>query len=168
MAGPIPYTALQALGGDFFPHGRWNYWKSNFLQELSDEATDTMIDQFSAVPSPFSAASLEELGGAVSRVGEDETAFGDRSAHYSLIITSGWVDPAETDRNVEWARHFWEAMQPFTRDAVYVNYMDMRDEEADRIKAAYGAEKYERLVALKNKYDSTNLLRLNKNIQPTV
>jgi FAD/FMN-containing dehydrogenase len=167
MAGPTPYTAVQALAGDLYPHGRWNYWKSNFLQELSDEAMDTIIEQFSAVPSPFSAVGLEHLGGGVSRVGEDETAFGDRSAHYSLIITSEWVDPAETEKNVEWARDFWEAMQPFTRDAVYVNYMDIRD-EANRIKAAYGAEKYERLVALKNKYDPTNLFRLNKNIQPTV
>ena len=167
MAGPMPYTAIQALGGDLYPDGRWNYWKSNFLQVLSDEAIDTMIEQFSAVPSPFSAAALEHLDGGVSRVGEDETAFGDRSAPYSLIITSEWVDPAETDRNVQWARNFWEAMQPFTRDAVYVNYMDIRD-EADRIRAAYGADKYERLVALKNKYDPTNLFRLNKNIQPTV
>jgi hypothetical protein len=159
---------VQALGGDLYPDGRLNYWKSNFLQEVSDEAIDTMIEQFSAVPSPFSVAALEQLGGEVSRVGEDETAFGDRSAPYSLIITSEWDDPAETDRNVEWARNIWEAMQPFTRDAVYVNYMDMRDEEADRIKAAYGAEKYERLVALKKKYDPTNLFRLNKNIQPTV
>ncbi len=126
-----------------------------------------MIEQFSAVPSPFSAAALEQLGGGVSRVGDDETAFGDRSALYSLIITSEWIDPAETERNVQWTRDFWEAMQPFTRDAVYVNYMDIRD-EADRIKAAYGAEKYERLVALKNKYDPTNLFRLNKNIKPTV
>jgi len=167
MAGPMPYTAIQALGGDLFPHGRWNYWKSNFVQELSDKAIDTMIDQFSAAPSPFCVAAFEHLGGEVSRVGEDETAFGDRSAPYTLIITSGWVDPAETERNVEWARGFWQAMQPFTLDTVYVNYMDIRD-EADRIKAAYGAEKYERLVALKNKYDPTNLFRLNKNIQPTV
>jgi hypothetical protein len=167
MAGPMPYTAVQALGGDLYPDGRWNYWKSNFLQEVSDEAIDTMIEQFSAVPSPFTVAALEQLGGGVSRVGEDETAFGDRSAPYSLIITGEWADPAETDSNVEWTRDFWEAMQPFTRDAVYVNYMDIRD-EADRIKAAYGAEKYERLAALKNKYDPTNLFRLNKNIQPTV
>jgi hypothetical protein len=167
MAGPMPYTAIQALGGDLYPHGRWNYWKSNFVQELSDKAIDTMIEQFSGAPSPFCVAAFEHLGGEVSRVGEDETAFGDRSAPYTLIITSGWVDPAETERNVQWTRDFWEAMQPFTRDTVYVNYMDMRD-EADRIKAAYGAEKYERLVALKNKYDPTNLFRLSKNIEPTV
>jgi len=166
MAGPTPYTEVQALGGPLYPPGRWNYWKSNFLRELSDEAIDTMIEQFSTVPSPFSAAVLEELGGAGSRVDEDETAFGERSAHYSLLITSGWLDPAETESNTQWTRNFWEAMQPFVRDTVYVNYLD-RGEEADRIRAAYGADKYERLVALKNKYDPTNLFRLNKNIQPT-
>jgi FAD/FMN-containing dehydrogenase len=88
------------------------------------------------------------------------------SAHYSLLITGAWLDPAETESNIQWVRNFWEAMQPFARDAVYVNYLD-RGEEADRIRAAYGADKYERLVALKNKYDPTNLFRLNKNIQPT-
>jgi FAD/FMN-containing dehydrogenase len=125
-----------------------------------------MIEQFSSVPSPFTAALFEELGGAMSRVDNDETAFGERSAHYSLLITSGWSDPAQTESNVQWTRNFWEAMQPFARDAVYVNYLD-RGEEPDRIRAAYGADKYERLVVLKNKYDPTNLFRLNKNIQPT-
>src|SRR5918911_2202377 len=145
MAGPMPYTAVQALGGDLYPDGRLNYWKSNFLQELSDEAIDTMIDQFSAVPSPFSAAALEHLGGGVSRIGEDETAFGDRSAPYSLIITSEWTDPAETDRNVQWARNFWAAMRPFESEAAYVNYLDA--DEQDRIRAIYAGGTYERLVA---------------------
>lgn len=164
--GPMPYTAVQALGGPLYPPNRLNYWKSSFLKELSDDAIETMIAQFATVPSPFSAAALEELGGVVSRVGRDETAFGERSAHYNLIITSEWIDPAESEKNIQWARDFWEAMQPFESEAVYVNYLGTEGE--DRIKAAYGPTKYERLVALKNKYDPTNFFRLNQNIKPTV
>jgi hypothetical protein len=101
----------------------------------------------------------------VSRVGKNETAFGERSARYNFAIVSAWTDPAESEKIIRWTRDFWEAMRPFEREAVYVNYLGA--EEQDRIRAAYG-EKYERLVALKNKYDSTNLFRLNQNIKPTV
>ncbi len=165
MVSPMPYTVVQSQGDPLYPHGRFNYWKSSFLQELSNEAIDAMIAHFSVVPSPFSAAFLEELGGAMSRVGSDETAFGDRSADYALIITSQWTDPAESDKNIQWAWTFWDAMQPFMCDSVYVNYLGAEGEE--RIKAAYGAPKYERLVALKNRYDPTNFFRLNQNIKPT-
>ena len=165
MVGPMPYTALQALGGAFFPPGRLSYWKGSFLKELSDDAFEIMIAQFASVPSRFSFVGLEELGGAVSRVGKDETAFGERSARYSFLITSEYIDPAESEMIIRWTRDFWEAMRPFESEAAYVNYLGT--EGQDRIRAAYG-EKYERLVALKNKYDPTNLFRLNQNIKPTV
>src|SRR5436305_8571781 len=90
MVGPMPYTAVQALGGPLYPPGRLNYWKSSFLHDLSDAAIETMIAHFATVPSPLSGAYLELLGGAMSRVDPHETAFGDRSAPYSLIITSEW------------------------------------------------------------------------------
>jgi FAD/FMN-containing dehydrogenase len=166
LVGPMPYTAVQALGGPLYPPGRCNYWKSSFIYDLSDAAIDTMIAQFEAVPSPFSHAALEHLGGAMSRVGKDETAFNERTAPFSLITTSEWTDPAESEKNIRWARDFWEAMRPYESEAAYVNYLDRGDE--DRIRASYGADKYERLVALKNKYDPTNLFRLNQNIKPTV
>ena len=164
MVAPMPYTAIQALGGDLYPAGRLNYWRSSFIGELSDDAIDVMIAQVSNVPSPFSLVGVEHLGGAVSRIGKEETAFGERSADYSLIITSVWVDPADSGKNVQWARDYWEAMQPFARESVYVNYLE-RD-EADRVSAAYGTDTHERLVALKNKYDPTNLFQVNQNIKP--
>jgi hypothetical protein len=163
---PTPYTAIQALGGPLYPPGRLNYWKSSFLRDLSDAAIETMISQFSAVPSPLSGAYIEPLGGAMSRVGPGETAFGDRSAPYSLIITGEWVDAAESARQVQWTRDFWAAMQPFAKEGHYINYLDRGEEE--RVRAAYGAATYERLVALKNKYDPTNVFHLNHNIKPTV
>jgi hypothetical protein len=164
--GPMPYTAVQAMGGPLYPPNRLNYWKSSFLKELSDDAIETLIAQFATVPSSFSVVAVEELGGAISRVGKDETAFGERSAPYSLVITSEWIDLAESAKNIQWTRDFWEAMQPFESEAVYVNYLGTEGE--DRIKAAYGPAKYERLVALKNKYDPTNFFRLNQNIKPSV
>jgi hypothetical protein len=161
---PMPYTAVQALAGPLYPPGRLNYWKSSFLDGLSDDAIATLIAQCEQLPSPFSAAAIEHLGGAVSRVGTDETAFSQRSAPYSLVITGEWTDPAETSRNVRWVREFWTAMQPFQSEAAYVNYLGA--EELDRVKAAYGEQTYDRLVALKNKYDPTNLFRVNQNIPP--
>jgi hypothetical protein len=159
----MPYTEVQALGGPLYPPGRLNYWKSSFVDELSDAAIEMMISQFAAAPSPFSVVAIEHLGGAVGRVGPDETAFSQRGAPYSLIITGEWTDPAESDRNIRWARDAWEAMRPFESEAVYVNYLDA--DESERIKAAYGG-KYERLAALKAKYDPTNFFRLNQNIRP--
>jgi len=163
LVSPMPYTALQELSKEMFPPGRFNYWKSSFVYDLSDQAIETMIGQFAGVPSPFSQAALEQLGGAVSRIGKDETAFSERSAPYSLIIVSAWTDPAEHDKNIRWTREFWEAMRPYESEAAYVNYLDI--DEQDRIRAVYG-EKYDRLAALKNQYDPTNFFRLNQNIKP--
>jgi hypothetical protein len=163
LVGPMPYTALQDLSREMFPPRRFNYWKSSFVYDLSDQAIDTMIAQFAGVPSPFTQAAIEQLGGAVSRIGKDETAFSERSAPYNLIIASVWTDPAENDKNIRWTREFWEVMRPYESEAVYVNYLDI--DEQDRIRAAYG-EKYDRLVALKNQYDPTNFFQLNQNIKP--
>jgi hypothetical protein len=167
MVSPLPYTAMQAISYDLFPPGRLNYWKSSFVDELSDDAIDTIIARYESVPSPYTVVALEHLGGAVRRVGKAATAFGERGAEYSLIITGEWLDPAETEKNIQWTQNCWEAMRPFTRESVYVNYLDV--EEEGRIKGAYGADedKFTRLIALKNKYDPTNLFRVNQNIKPT-
>ncbi len=102
----------------------------------------------------------------MSRVGENETAFGYRNWAYNFLVTSIWTDPADTEANIQWTRELWDAMQPFLADAVYVNYLG--DEGEDRVRKAYPAAKYERLVALKTQYDPTNLFRMNQNIKPAV
>jgi FAD/FMN-containing dehydrogenase len=108
-----------------------------------------------------------QLGGAVGRFGNDETAFNHRNLEYSFMSIGQCADPDEAEACVRWAHEFWEAMQPYSAGGVYVNYLGRdADEEVDRIKAAYGSNKYERLVALKKKYDPTNLFRLNQNIKP--
>jgi FAD binding domain/Berberine and berberine like len=168
--GPIPYTAAQKLIDGFYPPGLQQYWKSSFLKEISDATIDTMVAYCAHRPSPLCHVVLEHtLGGAVSRVDREATAFNHRDVQYSFLSLGVCTDPAEAGKCVRWARECWEAMQPFATGGVYVNYLGREaDEGADRIKAAYGAEKYRRLVALKNTYDPTNLFRLNQNIKPTV
>ncbi|HSE42543.1 MAG TPA: FAD-binding oxidoreductase [Acidobacteriota bacterium] len=163
MVQPMPYIAFQAMGGDLYPYGRLNYWKSSFVRELNDAAFETLISNFEKVPSLYNAIFVEQLGGAFKRVNKEDTAFGDRDVDYSLLITSGWLDSSQTDKNIQWARETFNAMQPFSRESVYVNYLDAGEEE--RVKSAYGRN-YEKLVALKNKYDPTNFFRLNQNIKP--
>jgi FAD/FMN-containing dehydrogenase len=165
---PMPYTQLQGLLEPGFPPGLQNYWKSNFLRELSDEAAEVIVDRFERVPSPTSAVAIEQLGGAVGRVDEDATAFNHRGARFNLLIVGIWPDPAANDEHIRWVRDLWDAVQPFSSGGVYVNYLGQEaDEGAERVRAAYGPAKYERLVALKNRYDPTNLFRLNQNIRPT-
>jgi FAD/FMN-containing dehydrogenase len=165
QVGPMPYVALQSIIENFNPPGMRNYWKSDYWTQLSDDAIDLLVEEFPSVPAPHTHLVIEQMGGAVSQIGEDETAIGHRNAPYNLILIGIWAEPAEDERNIGWLRRLWEALRPFSSGGVYVNYQ-MGDEE-NRVRAAYGPEKYERLVALKNKYDPTNLFRLNQNIAPT-
>ena len=166
--GPMPYTTAQKLVDDFYPKGLQNYWKSSFLEEIGDEAIDTVVRYCANRPSPMCHGLIEhQLGGAVSRVDREETAFNHRDVQYSFMSIGQCSDPAEAESCIRWAREFWEAMQPYSTGGVYVNYLGREaDEGTERIKAAYGPEKYQRLQALKNKYDPTNLFRLNQNIRP--
>jgi FAD/FMN-containing dehydrogenase len=166
--GPMAYTALQSLYDAGYPPGVHAYWKSNFLKDLSDDAIDTMVAHCATRPSPRCGMALDELGGAVSRVAQEETAFPHRNVRYDLIIAGVCTDPAEAETCVRWARELWEAMQPFATGSVYVNYLGQEaDEGTERLRTAYGPQKYDRLVALKNTYDPANLFRLNQNIMPT-
>jgi FAD/FMN-containing dehydrogenase len=161
---PMSYVELQSLLDDANPPGYLNYWKSDFLTNLSDEAIDVLIEYASTKPSPRSKIIVVNLLGAVSRVDEDETAFNHRGAPFVLNINSSWSDPLESDRNEQWAADLWYAMHPFSTGGAYINFMT--NESRSRVEAAYG-QKYERLVALKDKYDPTNFFRLNQNIRPS-
>jgi FAD/FMN-containing dehydrogenase len=163
LLAPMPYTAVQQLFDPGFPAGRRNYWKSNFVDGISDGAIDTLIDYFERAPSPWTAVAFEHLGGAIPRAVGGETAFSQRNAPFNLLITTAWADPAEDELNMRWAREHWQAMQPYARSAAFVNYLAA--EEQDRVKDAYGAN-YARLAALKAQYDPGNLFRVNQNIVP--
>lgn len=160
----MSYSEAQMMADFLWPRGLYNYWKSNFLKELNDEAIDTMLKFFAQVPSRLTVIVIEHVGdGAMNSIGDDETAFSVRNGRFNFLVTSLWTNPSETDANIRWTREFWDAMKPFMADEVYVNYIG--DEGEDRVKQAYG-KKYERLAELKNKFDPGNLFRVNQNIAP--
>ena len=161
---PMSYRALQSAPDAGFPLGWQHYWKSSYLKDLSDEAIEVMIECVAEMPSPMSGVGLQQMHGAASRVDPAATAFTHRDEHYDFLILSQWADPSDSEENILWTRRFFEAMQPFFEKGVYVN--NLGEEGEERVKEAYG-EHYERLVALKDKYDPTNLFRLNQNIRPT-
>jgi FAD/FMN-containing dehydrogenase len=162
---PKPYTALQSMFDPFVPHGWHRYWKSVELPPLTDEAIDTLVEHSSAPTSPKSYTIVFQLGGALGRVGEDATAFSQRDAALNVNINAVWTeeDPG-ADRHISWARDFFDAMQPHAGGRVYLNFLG--DEGGNRVRQAYGARNYERLVELKRAYDPTNFFRLNQNIEP--
>ncbi len=162
-----PYTSLQSMFDATVPHGWHYYWKSAELPPLTDGAIEILVEHAAAQTSPLSYCITFHLGGAMSRVGEDETSFSQRDAAHNVNVNAVWTqDDDEPDRHVEWARRFHAALEPFACDRVYVNFLG--DEGASRVRSAYGDAKYERLTALKRKWDPSNFLRHNQNIEPRV
>ena len=163
MIHPKPYlktvSMLRAA-----PVGRRYFERSSTLEQLSDEAIDLIVEYGHARTSPFSQVLIQHLHGAASRVHPTGTAFAQRQQSYILGIFASWTDD-EAQKHIEWTRSFWTAIRQFASPGVYVNFLG--DEGEERIRASYGVN-YERLVALKNRYDPTNFFRLNQNIQPTV
>ena len=163
--GPTSYEETNRMLDAGFPRGALNYWKSNFMKELSDQAIETLISQFAACPSPMSGLLLEHIHGAATRIGVSETAFPHRREGYNFLVVSEWLDPADNARNIAWARESYDLMLPYFSRGRYVNYLG-EDEGEDAVAAAYGPN-YQRLRTLKAKYDPTNLFHLNQNIRPT-
>ncbi len=163
MMAPQPYTQMQTMLDAPFPHGNRYYWKSTFLKELSDEAIDAIISNVAAIPSPHSCAILEMYGGAAAREPVGGTSYPHRQAEFDLVIISNWPDSKDDEKNIHWTRSLFEDMQQFSSNRVYVNALGK--EGQDRVKEAYGIN-YERLLALKMKYDPQNLFHLNQNIPP--
>jgi FAD/FMN-containing dehydrogenase len=163
MCAPIPFLTHQAMFDPSYPHGRWYYTRACDVAQLTDEAIDITVDHVLRINSPFTALTLWQRGGAVARVGEDETAFGGRSAGHTYYINGATEGPEGFDEERQWARNFWSELEPY-HTSVYVNFLMQEGEE--RIRQAYGTRKYDRLKALKRRYDPDNLFRLNQNIRP--
>lgn len=161
---PVPYATVQNLLTEIFQPGLLHYWRAGFVQSLGDEAIEALVDFFASnMPGFFAAVAIEHLGGAVSRVSPRDTAFAHRDAQHSLLVLRMWQDPQESDKNIDWARRCFRTAEPFLKPGVYVNYLGHEGEA--RIRAAYGGN-YERLRAIKSRYDPTNFFRLNQNIRP--
>lgn len=163
LIAPMPYTALQSGSDDAYPSGQQNYWKSHYINEITDDLIATLIEHAPRMPSPLSSFYFQHLGGAISRTGAEHAAFGHRDAAFDFAILTVWQDPTETPENITWARDFADAVQPHGT-GVYVN--NLGTEGTDRVRAAYAPATYDRLVGLKNRYDPGNVLRLNQNIAP--
>jgi hypothetical protein len=159
----MPFTKHQASLDPSFPHDWWYYIRSCNLAELTDEVIDVLVDHGHRIASPVTVFSIFHLGGAVARVGEDETAFGARDAGHTVNVVGITVTGEGFEQEREWARGLWTALQPHHQN-VYINFL--MEEGEDRIREAYGAAKYDRLKALKRKYDPDNFFRLNQNIPP--
>ena len=160
---PMPYVALQRLLDPASPKGMQNHWTADFLAGLPDEAIDTLVA--GVAPSPLTQIIVVPGGGALSRVPDDATAMGHRRAPWNVHYLSMWPDPADSERNVSWVRALAAAMKPWTTGGLYLNFIG--EEGEARVRAAFGPEKYARLVALKDRWDPENLFRLNHNIKPS-
>jgi FAD/FMN-containing dehydrogenase len=163
LVGPMPYPVINTLLDAGFPKGARNYWKSAFFKDLSAETVGTLVECFRAAPSIMSGMIVEHFHGLVTRIDPTATAFPHREPGYNLVLAAEWLERAEDDANIAWARDTFKALSPHMADTVYVNYLG--DDDADRVRTAYGPN-WERLVALKRRYDPDNLFRLNQNINP--
>ena len=161
---PTPYASHQALIDASVPHGLGYYWKSEYLRPLSDALIDTLVAHAWSAPTAESYAAVFHMGGAVGREEPDGSAFEDRRAAHAMTIDGVWSEPASSEASIAWVRGFWEAVRPHSTGRVYMNFLG--EEGEDRVRAAYGTTKYERLRVLKRKYDPTNFFRMNQNIVP--
>jgi len=165
LSGPWPWLGLQSGFDALFPKGGFYYWKSRALAELTDDAIDVVADFGAHRPNPLTDIIVWHQGGAMSRVAEGDTAYGGRDAAFLVTGEASWDDPALTDDAIGWGRAFWDAIGPHSTGGMYLNFAGLGEEKEALVKAGYGAN-YERLAALKAKYDPTNLFRMNLNITP--
>jgi FAD/FMN-containing dehydrogenase len=165
LVGPIPYIGAQSLLEHGNPPGHRHYWKADLMDELSDEAIDIICDAAMRMVSPFTVALFQPLGGAVARVPQDATAIGRRDAGWAYHVLSQWTDADDDARNVEWTRDLAKALEPYASGGVYLTYSS--DVGDDRVRDAFRSH-YDRLVAIKDRYDPGNMFHLGQNIRPSI
>ena len=165
LIAPMPYVALQQMLDGGNPRGVREYFKVDWVNALPDDAIDEIVEQAERLPAPFGQLILAPQGGAMSRTSDSDMALNAPDAPWAYFCLAMWMDPAEDEQNRAWARGFAEAMKPYEVGTPYPNFI-AADESAARLRSSYGPEKYERLLALKRKWDPDNLFRLNQNIDP--
>ena len=165
LSGPWPWLGLQSGFDALFPKGQFRYWKSRALAELPEDAIDELADWAARRPTPLTDITIWHHGGAMSRVGETETAYAGRDAPFLVTGEASWTDPAQSDEAIAWGREFWAAMERHSTGGVYLNFPGLGEEKEALVRAGYGVN-YDRLATLKAKYDPANLFRMNLNITP--
>ena len=162
----MPYTVAQSLFDEDYPDSWRYYWKSQNISGLNDEVIERLLIHAEAAPSPHSTVDVWYQGGAMSRIEASESAFGDRSAPIWIGVEANWEDTQDDEANIAWARECVADMRRFSGGGAYLNFAGFFEEGDRLIREAFG-ENHKRLVELKNKYDPTNLFRLNQNTRPT-
>ena len=166
LSGLFPFRMLQAGLDVYFKKGEdRHYWKSLDLVSYKDQVIDAVAELGLAAPGK-GFVDTWAMGGAVSRVGADATAYGDRSAPFLLVFNTAWEDAKDDEKNIKWTRESLESMKQYSSGSMYLNFPGQYEEGDQLMKEAFGAN-YARLVELKDKYDPTNLFRLNQNIKPS-
>lgn len=164
-SGQTSYLEVQTAFDEFMKPGDLYYWKSLYLDELSDELIDTFMSWVSRRPSPRILVIIRHLGGAVSRIDERETAYRNRRAEYMLSIDGAWTDPKETERNIEWIKGFWDALSQYSDGGMYINFAGIDEQDTTLWQACHGGND-KRLSEIKRIYDPDNFFRVNQNIKP--
>jgi FAD/FMN-containing dehydrogenase len=162
LSFPQPYVAIQSAHDPTAPPGMRNYWKSEFVTELSDDLIRILAHSLDSVPSPLNAIHIYHMQGAISRLKDEATAYSHRDGRFLILIIAMWTDSSEDERQIRWAREVWERIRAFSLGGGYVNFLG--DEGEERVKTSYGEATYARLMALKKTYDPSNFFRMNQNI----
>ncbi len=164
VISPHQFTGFQSAFDPLLTPGVRNYWKSHDFLKLSDDLLDTLVGYVEKLPDAQCEVFIAQMGGATNRVPADATAYRHRDVEFIMNVHGRWDDPKADGKCIGWCRELFDAATPHATGGVYVNFMT--EEEAQRVEAAYG-DSYKKLVELKNKYDPTNMFRLNQNIRPT-
>jgi FAD/FMN-containing dehydrogenase len=165
MSARVDYLEYQRSLDPFYPAGLRYYWKALYLDGLPDAAIDTTVEWSERRPSNDTLVIIRHCGGAISRVGAEETAFGDRSSEWMLSIDSTWHDPADDQTNIDYTRAFWDAAVPFSNGQTYFNFPGLLEDGDTAVRSSYGSN-HPRLARIKAAYDPDNRFRLNQNIRP--
>ncbi|OUL77808.1 FAD-binding oxidoreductase [Paraburkholderia hospita] len=159
---PMPFMVMQQMLQESFPDDTYNYWKSTFLSEMTDEVLDVIVEHANGMQSPLSSVLVEFYAGAASRVGLADTAFAQRRAEFNVGFMAQWTDAVENDKHIGWTRDMAKALEPYSSGSL-LNFMSGGSPEA--IQAAFGSN-HARLVEVKTKYDPTNFFSINQNVVP--
>jgi FAD/FMN-containing dehydrogenase len=162
--GRRTYVSQQSLLDATQPKGRRYYWKSEYLPSVEADLLTGLVDHAKRIPSPYSAAIVFAIDGALGRLPTEHSAVGNRDAAFLLNLTSSWDAAADDAENIEWARAAWRDLRRFSTGGTYMNFLT-EEEGGERVAAAYGAN-LDRLAELKATWDPENLFRINKNIRP--
>jgi FAD/FMN-containing dehydrogenase len=165
LSGPTTYVGVQSAFDSFHNETRRHYWKSTTLASMRGDVVDDLMRWTREPPVPLTAIEIWHQGGAMNRVEPTATAFWQRNVPYLATIAAMWTDPADDERAIHWARSAWSSLRRFSDGGTYVNMSGLGEDGESLVRAAYGGN-YDRLVALKTKYDPTNFFRLNQNIRP--